>query len=124
MFVNAVKGITFDDAKDILMKGDGAATNYLKGKTQTDLYNKFSPVISNSLNKVGANKVWGDLIKKYNSIPFIKKTVNPDLTDYVTNQSLEGVFKMINIEEGKIRTDASERTSDVLRKVFALQDKI
>ena len=124
VFVNAVKGITFDDAKDILMKGDGAATNYLKGKTQTDLYNKFSPVISNSLNKVGANKIWGDLIKKYNSIPFIAKTVNPDLTDYVTNQSLEGVFKMINIEEGKIRTDASERTSDVLRKVFALQDKI
>ena len=122
IFVNAVKGITFADAKNILLGDDGAATAYLNTKTKTELYGKFSPVISNSLEKVGANKIWSTLITKYNAIPLVSNTVNPDLTDYVTEQSLKGVYTMIGVEEKKIRTDVSSRTSDVLRKVFALQD--
>ena len=122
IFVNAVKGITFADAKNILLGSDGAATEYLNTKTQTELYSKFSPVISSSLEKVGANKIWSTLITKYNAIPLVSNTVNPDLTDYVTQQSLKGVYTMIGVEEKKIRTQVSSRTSDVLRKVFALQD--
>jgi hypothetical protein len=49
--------------------------------------------------------------------------VNPDLNDYVTQKALEGVFKMIAIEETKIRESSSSRSSDLLQKVFALQDK-
>ncbi len=122
IFVNAVKEITFADAKNILMGGEGAATNYLNTKTNSQLYSKFSPVIASSLDKVGANKIWGEIISKYNSIPLVTKTVNPDLTDYVTNKALDGVYTMIKVEEQKIRTDIGSRTSDVLRKVFALQD--
>lgn len=122
IFVNAVKGITFSDAKNILLGDDGAATSYLNTKTNTALYSKFSPVISNSLEKVGANKVWSTIISKYNAIPLVSNTVNPDLTDYVTQQSLKGVYTMIGVEEKEIRTQVSSRTSDVLRKVFALQD--
>jgi len=51
------------------------------------------------------------------------KKVNPDLTDYTTNKALEGVFKMIAVEEKSIRTNLNSRTSDLLKKVFALQDK-
>lgn len=122
IFVNAVKGITFSDAKNILLGSDGAATAYLNTKTNAALYSKFSPVISNSLEKVGANKIWSNIITKYNAIPLVSNTVNPDLTDYVTQQSLKGVYTMIGVEEKKIRTNVASRTSDVLRKVFALQD--
>ena len=122
IFVNAVKGITFSDAKNILLGDDGAATTYLNTKTNTELYGKFNPVISNSLKKVGADKIWSNIITKYNAIPLVNNAVNPDLTDYVTQQSLKGVFTMIGVEEKKIRTQVSSRTSDVLRKVFALQD--
>lgn len=122
IFVNAVKGITFADAKNILMGNDGAATAYLEGKTNTALYSKFSPVIKNSLDKVGATKIWSNIITKYNAIPLVSKAVNPDLTDYVTNEALDGVYTMIGVEEKKIRTNAASRTTDVLRKVFALQD--
>ena len=48
---------------------------------------------------------------------------NPDLTDYTTNKALEGVFKMIAVEEKSIRTDLKSRTSPLLVKVFAMQDK-
>lgn len=122
IFVDAVKQMTFTDAKNILLGNESSATNYLQNSTSTALYGKFSPVIKNSFAKVGADKIWTQIITKYNSIPLVTK-VNPDLTDYTTNKAMEGVFKMIAVEEKDIRTNFSARTSDLLRKVFALQDK-
>lgn len=122
IFVDAVKNMTFTDAKNILMGNNVAATTYLETSTSNALYSKFNPVIKNSFSKVGADKVWTNIITKYNSIPLVKK-VNPDLTDYTTNKAMEGVFKMIAVEEQSIRTNLSSRSSDLLKKVFALQDK-
>ncbi|TDY07621.1 DUF4197 domain-containing protein [Meridianimaribacter flavus] len=121
IFVSAVKDITFNDAKNILLGNDDAATQYLTGKTQTALYDKFHPVINNSFTKVGADQIWANLINKYNSIPFTNN-VNPDLTDYVTGEALKGVYTMIAVEEKEIRNKVSSRTTDLLKKVFALQD--
>lgn len=122
IFVDAIKGMTFTDAKNILMGNENSATTYLQNSTTTALYGKFNPVIKNSFTKVGADKVWSNIITKYNSIPLVKK-VNPDLTDYTTTKALEGVFKMVAVEEKNIRTDLNARSSDLLKKVFALQDK-
>ncbi|WP_289041431.1 DUF4197 domain-containing protein [uncultured Zobellia sp.] len=121
IFVDAVKGITFSDAKNILLGSDNAATQYLTSATQTQLYAKFNPVIKNSFSKVGADKIWNNLITKYNNIPLTKK-VNPDLTDYVTQEALNGVYTMIAVEEKEIRNNATSRTTDLLRRVFSLQD--
>lgn len=123
IFVDAVRNMTFMDAKSILMGNESSATNYLQNSTSSALYGKFSPVIKNSFTKVGADKVWANIITKYNSIPLITK-VNPDLTDYVTNQAMNGVFKMVAVEEKNIRTNITSRTSVLLQKVFAMQDKI
>lgn len=122
IFVDAVKNMSFSDAKTILMGNESAATSYLQNSTTTPLYTKFNPVIKNSFAKVGADKVWTNIITKYNNIPFVKK-VNPDLTDYTTNKALEGVFRMIAVEEKSIRTDLKSRTSNLLQQVFAMQDK-
>lgn len=122
IFVDAVKNMSFTDAKNILMGNNNAATTYLQNSTSTALYAKFNPVIKNSFSKVGADKIWSSIITKYNSLPLVKD-VNPDLTDYTTNKAMEGVFKMIAVEEGNIRTNISARTSTLLQKVFAMQDK-
>lgn len=121
IFINAVKDITFNDAKKILLGNDDAATQYLSSRTNQQLYDKFNPIINNSFKKVGADKIWNTLINKYNAIP-LTSNVNPDLTDYVTQQALKGVFTMISVEEKEIRTKVSSRTTDILRKVFAIQD--
>ncbi len=121
IFVSAVKDITFADAKNILLGKDNAATQYLTSKTQTALYDKFHPVINTSFAKVGADAIWENLINKYNTIPFTND-VNPNLTDYVTGEALKGVFTMIAVEEKGIRTKLSSRTTDLLKKIFALQD--
>lgn len=121
IFINAVKEITFTDAKNILLGSNDAATQYLTSKTQQALYAKFNPVIKNSFGKVGADQIWENLITRYNSIP-LTNNVNPDLTDYVTQEALKGVYKMIAVEEKEIRSKYSSRTTDLLRRVFALQD--
>lgn len=121
IFIDAVKGITFADAKNILMGNDEAATLYLKNATQTELYNKFNPVIKSSFERVGADKIWSNLIARYNNLP-LTNNVNPDLTDYVTEEALSGIYTMIALEEKEIRTKVSSRTTAVLRKIFALQD--
>ena len=121
IFVNAVKDITFNDAKSILLGENDAATQYLITKTKTELYNKFNPVINTSFSKVGADQIWSNLITRYNNLP-LTSDVNPDLTDYVTNKALDGVFTMIAVEENEIRNKVSSRTTDLLRRVFALQD--
>ena len=118
IFVAAVKEITFNDAKQILLGSNDAATSYLKSSTESKLYDSFKPVIS----KVGADQIWSNLINRYNNIPFVSK-VNPDLTEYVTQEALDGVYTMIAIEEKEIRTKASSRTTTLLQKVFALQDE-
>lgn len=122
IFVDAVKNMTFTDAKNILLGNDTSATTYLQNSTSTALYAKFNPVVKSSLGKVGADKVWANIITKYNSLP-LTQDVNPDLNDYVTNKAMEGVFKMVAVEEKDIRNNLAARTSDLLKKVFALQDK-
>ncbi|KLT70236.1 MULTISPECIES: DUF4197 domain-containing protein [Flavobacterium] len=121
IFVSAVKNISITDAKNILLGNESAATTYLQGSTTKDLYGKFNPVVKSSFEKVGADSIWTKIITKYNKLPLVKK-VNPDLTDYTTNQALAGVFKMIAVEEKEIRENIKSRTSPLLQKVFAMQD--
>ncbi len=122
VFVKAVKEITFDDARKILMGDQTAATEYLERKTREELYRKFYPIVEKSFQKVGADKVWNKIITNYNRISFGKK-INPNLNDYVTQKALEGVYKKIADEEKRIRTDINARTTELMKKVFALQDK-
>lgn len=121
IFMTAIKEMTFADATNILMGADNAATSYLNKTTNSQLYSAFSPEIGKSLDKVNATKYWSDAMNAYNKIPFVKK-VNPDLNDYVTTQALKGLFSMVEKKEIGIRKNVSERTSDLMKKVFAKQD--
>lgn len=121
VFLTAIKEMSFEDARNILLGENTAATTYLKEKTQSELYQKFEPIVKDNFQKVGADQIWENVIQRYNQVSFTK-SVNPNLTDYVTKEALKGVYKMIEIEEQKIRTNVRERSTDLLRRVFALQD--
>lgn len=123
IFVSAVKNITFDDSKQILMGADNAATQYLEKATTSELYSKFSPVIQSNFEKVGADQIWTNIFNTYNALPLVKK-VNPNLTDYVTQQTMSGVFKMIAVEEQTLRSKTNTRTTKALKDVFGMQDKL
>ena len=80
----------------------------------------FSPKIQASLGKVGADQVWSSIIDKYNAVPLVTK-VNPDLTSYVTEKAIDGLFLQIAQKEEDIRTNVASRTTPLLQKVFAKQ---
>lgn len=122
IFLNSIKQMTFEDVMKILMGDKNAATQYLHNTTYNSLYNEFKPVMVNSLNKFGALDLWSDAIYQYNAIPFVTK-VNPDLADHVTSKALVGMYSLIEKKEMGIRTDLSQRTSELLKRVFAKQDK-
>lgn len=118
IFGDAVKQMTFEDARKILGGGNTAATQYFKVKTSDQLYQEFKPVISTSLGEVGATRAYKEMMGKYESpIPFMDKP-SLDLDHYVTNKSLDGLFYMVGEEEKKIRTDPAARVTDLLKTVF------
>ncbi len=122
IFKQAIAEMSFQDAMDILMGADTAATAYLRRATWNKLYEAFNPVIVESLDRFQARKYWADAVNAYNAIPFVEK-VNAELDDYVTREALEGLFEMVALKERQIRHDVSARTTDLLRRVFARQDR-
>jgi hypothetical protein len=121
IFAGAIRQLTFSDVMNILKGDKNAATQFLKRTTYTNLYNEFKPEINSSLNKFGALDYWGTAMNTYNKIPFADK-VNPDLADHVTIKALDGLFDLIEKKEYSIRTDINQRSSELLKKVFAQQD--
>lgn len=121
ILVNSIRSMTFTDAMNILMGADDAATEYLKKTTTTQLTAKFKPVIDKSLTEVGATKYWSDAVNYYNKIPLVED-LNPNLSDYVTQKALDGLFYMIEQEELKIRQDPAARASEIVQKVFGYYD--
>jgi hypothetical protein len=117
IFVSAITGMNISDALQIVRGNNNAATQYLAKTTTPELKAKFSPVIKSSLDKVDATRLWTELITAYNQIPFIQKQ-NPDLTGYVTDKAISGLFTMIAKEELKIRQNPVARTTELLKKVF------
>lgn len=122
IFTAAIKQMSFQDVQKILLGEKNAATTYFKGTTTTSLSEKFSPIIDTSLKKVDATKYWSDVMTRYNKVPFVKK-VDTDLTAYVTQKAIDGLFVEIAKEELKIRENISARTSPLLQKVFGYAEK-
>jgi len=116
-FVGAIKEMSIDDARGILNGGDTAATEFFRKKTHDQIYEAFKPIISTSMDEVGATRSYKNMMSRYESIPFMDKQ-SLDLDHYVTNKSLDGLFYMVGQEEKKIRTDPAARVTDLLKTVF------
>jgi len=119
IFKNAIQQMTINDAVGILKGGDFAATNYFKEKTNLALTDAFRPVIESSLKQVDATKYWNDVFSAYNKVS--RTPVNTDLTAYVTEKAIAGIFHELALEEQKIRKDPAARVTELLKKVFAQQ---
>jgi hypothetical protein len=117
IFLGAIKNITITDALALLKGDQNAATAFLKRTTYDQLVNLFKPTVQKSLNQVEATKYYGQIMGKYNQIPFVQK-VNPDLNDYATRKAVDGLFVLIEQEEKNIRQNPLARTTDLLKTVF------
>lgn len=120
VFLSAISGMTVQDAWGILRGGDNAATQYFRNKTERQLEQKFAPIISNNMQKVGFYSDYRRLLTTYDNIPFTEKP-NLDIEEYVMSETMDGLFLLVAEEEAKIRRDPLARTTELLQKVFAQQ---
>ncbi len=118
IFIDAIKQMGIQDALSILRGTDTAATSYLKGRTLPALTTAFRPVIDEALQKTGATKHWKTVFETYNKLPTTFKKINTDLSGYVTDKALTGLFYQVAIEEQQIRKNPAARVNDILKKVF------
>ncbi len=121
IFLEAIKGISINDALSILTGEQDAATNFLHAQTFDQLYSQFQPELLESLEKFNAVSYWEDAVNAYNKIPLLADA-NPRLDDYVTQEALKGLFSLVEKKEAGIRSDVSQRVSPLLQRVFAKQD--
>ena len=122
IFKNAITSMTFADVYGIYRGDHDAATVYLRSKTTSDLKKAFRPEIDNSLQNVGVTKYWEPVVSTYNKIPFVQP-IETDLTEYVLNRTLDGLFKLMAEEEVKIREDPAARVTVLLERVFGFRSQ-
>jgi hypothetical protein len=118
ILVNAITEMTFEDARNILGGGDTAATEYFRVKASDELYAAFEPIVVSAMDEVGVTRYYGQIVEKYEAVPFMTAITPLDLDAYVTNGALEGLFYMVAQEEKKIRQDPAARVTELLKTVF------
>jgi hypothetical protein len=120
IFKNAILSMSISDAMGILKGKENAATEYLRIKTTEQLKVEFKPIVKQSISSVKVTSYWNPISTNYNRLTLLTggEQVNPNLEDYITDKTIEGLFKLVAIEEAKIRKDPLARVSDILKKVF------
>lgn len=115
IFVNAIKNMSIKDGLSILNGGDGSATRFLQNNTSQQLITAFKPKAQKAIDQVQLTKYWKPLATNYNKKNLLTggKDINPDLTTYVTEKAISGLFKLIEIEENKIRKDPNAALSNI-----------
>ncbi|MGD9083054.1 MAG: DUF4197 domain-containing protein [Desulfobacterales bacterium] len=117
LFLQSIKEMTLDDVMGIYKGPDDAATKYFQNKMSPPLAKAMHPVVEDSLLQVGAVQAYDNVIGKYRSLPFVPD-VKADLTNYVIDKSMKGIFHYLALEEAAIRQNPVKRTTDLLERVF------
>jgi len=118
ILIDAVKGLTVEDALDILKGGDTAATDLLRSRTEEQLTKELEPIVTHAMDEAKVTHYYDQLMEKGGSILGMLGQEQPDLDEYVTGKTLDGLFTLIGEEEKKIRKDPVARTTDLLKEVF------
>jgi hypothetical protein len=117
VFWDAIGAMSWDDARKIYAGPDNAATEYFRDKMSPPLAQEWEPIVSRSLADVGAVKAYDQAIGEYAKLPFVPDA-KANLTTYVIEQGLRGVFHYLAKEEAAIRNNPVKRSTELLERVF------
>jgi hypothetical protein len=117
LFLQSISAMTFDDVMEIYQGPNDSATRYFQDKMSSTLAANMNPIVDESLSQVGAAQVLDQLLGRYEALPFARD-VDLDLTDYVVNKGMDGIFLYLAQEEAAIRENPVKQTTDLLKKVF------
>lgn len=116
MLLNSISKMSFNDAKTIVTGGDHAATEFLEKTNRTQLFNKFLPKVKTITDKTALSAQYNTIIEKASMLGVADK--NLTIEHYVTNQALDGLFKVMGDKESYLRNNPKEAASSLIKKVF------
>ena len=117
IFMDALKAMTIEDAKGIVLGGNTAGTEFFKRKTSAQVSDAFRPVIEKAMAHTGVTEKFGALMGSAPKLPFAK-TPDVDINAYELQKSVDGMFTMMGQEEQKIRTNPASQVTPLLKTVF------
>ncbi len=120
LFGQAIKEMTISDVEAIYKGPDDSATQYFKKKMSPALEEQMRPVVDASLAEVGAIQAYDNVMGQYRSIPFVPD-VKANLSNYVVEKGMDGIFYYLAKEEAAIREDPAKQTTALLKRVFGGQ---
>lgn len=118
IFLDALKAMTFEDAKGILVGGNTAGTEFFKRKTSGQVSEAFRPVIEKAMTHTGVQEKFGALMGSAPKLPFGGGSPQVDINNYVLGKSVDGMFTMMGEEEKRIRTNPAAQVTPLLKTVF------
>ena len=120
VFKNAVKQMTFTDARNIVRGSDDAATQFFRRTSETRLREKFLPIVQKFTEQVGVTAEYKRLMQQAGPVASLAGRDAVDLDGYITQKALDGLFLLMADEERRIRRDPVAQTTVILRKVFGI----
>lgn len=117
LLLAAIKKMSVQDAKNILTGGNDAATQYFRKTTEPQLHDKFLPIVSKSVSKLGVTDKYNNVAGKASKLGLLDEK-QANMQEYVTQKALDGLFLMIAEEEQAIRQNPVQRTGYWVKKVF------
>jgi len=117
LFWTAIREMTLKDVKGIYDGPDDAATRYFQQKMSPQLAREMQPIVEKALAEVGAVNTYERVMGRYRSLPFVPDA-KANLTEYVVDRGMDGIFYYLAREEAAIRRDPAKRTTELLQRVF------
>ena len=130
VFGDAIKKLTIADATTILTGPQDAATTYFRRVTETNLFERFLPVVKKTTESTGATATYKRILDQVSGNKYVGSLLGAvltpeslDLDGYITRKAMDGLFKIVADEEKRIRQNPVARTSELLRKVFGALER-
>jgi hypothetical protein len=120
ILMDALRSMTFTDAKGIVTGGRTAGTEYFKRTTTEQIQTAFRPIVEREMARAGVTQQFQSLMGQAPKLPFMK-TPEINVNQYVLDKATDGLFVVMGQEETKIRTDPASQVTPLLRTVFGGQ---
>ncbi|MFV0238012.1 MAG: DUF4197 family protein [Flavobacteriales bacterium] len=113
---NTINSITTQDAINIISGGKGAATQFLRNKSYTQLTEAITPVVSSQMDQLGVNNLLGSALGGNNALNSIlgsvlggnQSALTQNLNETVTKQLVDGLFNVIEDAENTTRDNPAK----------------
>jgi hypothetical protein len=118
LFLDAIKGMTIQDAVGIIRGGPTSGTDYLQKTTTPRLTTLFTPPMESALQSTGAVHYLDEAVQRNKLQGVVKTDAKTYLGHYAVGLALGGLFHYVGTEEASIRHDPGKTGAQLLKTVF------